>query len=107
MLQLSLSLSRMILHLSPACHLSPSSSCLQYTLLLWPRDCTLVSHLSPLSPVLWLASPLSLLVSNTLWVLWLHAFALVSHLSLLVSNTLWVLWLQAFALVCLWVLWAA
>ena len=38
--------------------LSPSSSCLQYTLLLWPRDCTLVSHLSPSSPVLWLASPL-------------------------------------------------
>ena len=103
MLQLSLSLSRMILHLSPACHLSPSSSCLQYTLLLWPRDCTLVSHLSPLS----LASPLSLPVSNTLWVLWLHAFALVSHLSLLVSNTLWVLWLHAFARVSVWVLWAA
>ena len=34
-------------------------SLVSLALLLWPRDCALVSHLSPLSPVLWLASPLS------------------------------------------------
>ena len=101
----------LVSHLSPT-YLPISSGCSEFAsrmILYLSSIClpALISHLSPFSLVLWLASPLSLPVSNTLWVLWLHAFALVSHLSLLVSNNLWVLWLHAFALVSLWVFWAA